>query len=55
MLASAPVSFVPGLQRSKVIEAEAPRETSTDKISALIGRIRGKTRDDDPDEPPSTH
>jgi len=38
----------------QVIEAETPRETSTDKISALIERIRGKTRDD-PDDPPSTH
>jgi len=43
------------LKTNKVIEAETPRETSTDKISALIERIRGKTRDDDPDDPPSTH
>src|SRR5215813_13518182 len=39
----------------QVIEAETPRETSTAKISALIERIRGKTRDDDPDDLPSTH
>ena len=47
--------YTPQIATLQVIEAEAPRETSTDKISALIERIRGKTRDDDPDDPPSTH
>jgi len=46
--------YTPPTATLRVIEADAPRETSTDKISALIGRIRGKTRDD-PDDPPSTH
>ena len=47
--------YTPQTATLQVIEAETPRETSTDKISALIERIRGKTRDDDPDDPPSTH
>src|SRR5262249_17371887 len=47
--------YTPQTATLQVIEAETPRETSTDKISALIERIRGKTRDDDPDAPPSTH
>ena len=47
--------YTPQAATLQVIEAETPRETSTDKISALIERIRGKTRDDDPDDPPSTH
>jgi hypothetical protein len=46
--------YAPQTATLQVIEAQAPRETSTDKISALIERIRGKTRDD-PDDPPSTH
>ena len=46
--------YTPPTATLQVIEADAPRETSTDKISALIHRIRGKTRDD-PDNPPSTH
>ena len=46
--------YTPQTATLQIIEAEAPRETSTDKISALIERIRGKTRDD-PDDPPSTH
>ena len=46
--------YTPQTATLQVIEAETPRETSTDKISALIERIRGKTRDD-PDDPPSTH
>ena len=46
--------YTPQTATLQVIEAETPRETSTDKISALIHRIRGKTRDD-PDDPPSTH
>jgi hypothetical protein len=46
--------YTPQTAMLQVIEADAPRETSTDKISALIHRIRGKTRDD-PDNPPSTH
>ena len=47
--------YTPQTATLQVIEAETPRETSTDKISALIERIRGKVRDDDPDDPPSTH
>src|SRR5215471_16364515 len=47
--------YTPQIATLQVIEAETPRETSTDKISALIERIRGKARDDDPDDPPSTH
>src|SRR5262249_8203758 len=47
--------YTPQTATLQVIEAETPRETSTDKISALIERIRGKTGDDDPDDPPSTH
>src|SRR5262249_48636589 len=46
--------YTPQTATLQIIEAEAPRETSTDKISAPIERIRGKTRDD-PDDPPSTH
>ena len=46
--------YTPQTATLQVIEAETPRETSTDKISALIERIRGKTRDD-PDDPPCTH
>ena len=46
--------YTPQTATLQVIEAETPRETSTDKISALIGRIRSKTKDD-PDDPPSTH
>jgi DNA-binding transcriptional MerR regulator len=46
--------YTPQTATLQVIEAETPRETSTDKISALIERIRGKTRDDQ-DDPPSTH
>src|SRR5215470_6790845 len=47
--------YTPQTATLQVIEAETLRETSTDKISALIERIRAKTRDDDPDDPPSTH
>ena len=46
--------YTPQTATLQVIETETSRETSTDKISALIERIRGKTRDD-PDDPPSTH
>jgi hypothetical protein len=46
--------YTPQTATLQVIEAETLRETSTDKISALIERIRGK-RSDDPDDPPSTH
>jgi hypothetical protein len=46
--------YTPQTATLQVIEAETPRETSTEKISALIERIRGKTRDD-PDDSPSTH
>ena len=38
--------YTPQMPTLQVIEAETPRETPTDKISALIERIRGKTRDD---------
>jgi transposase len=46
--------YTPQTATLQVIQAETPRETSTDKISALIERIRGKSRDD-PDDPPSIH
>ena len=44
----------------QVIEAEAPRETSTERLRAAIERIRGKRHQDDlpatdQDDPPSTH
>src|SRR5262245_45160030 len=47
--------YTPQTATLQVIEAETPRETSTDKNSAHIERNRGKTKDDDPDDPPSTH
>ena len=52
--------YTPQTATLQVIEAERPRETSTDKISALIDRIRGKRHQDDlpatdQDDPPSTH
>src|SRR6516164_10150201 len=52
--------YTPQTATLQVIEAETPRETSTDKISALIERIRGKTHQDDlpatdQEDPPSTH
>ena len=45
--------YAPQTATLQVIEAQAPRETSTDKISALIERIRGKTRDDGTTRHPS--
>src|SRR5215471_17769504 len=50
--------YTPPTATLQVIEAEAPRETSTDKICAAIDRIRGKTHQDDlpttdQDDPPS--
>ena len=44
--------YTPQTATLQVIEAETPRETSTDKISALIERIRGKTKDDPDDRHP---
>jgi hypothetical protein len=43
-----------------VIEAEAPRQTSTEQIEAAINRIRGKRLPqpeelDDDSEPPKPH
>src|SRR5499433_3967386 len=44
----------------QIIEAEAPRETSTERLRAAIDRIRGERHKDDlpitdQDDPPSTH
>jgi len=36
----------------QIIEAEAPRETSTERLRAAIDRIRGKRHQDDL---PATH
>ena len=52
--------YTPQTATLQVIEAEAPRETSTERLRAAIYRIRGKTHQDDPpatdqDDPPSTH
>jgi hypothetical protein len=52
--------YTPQTATLQVIEAEAPRETSTERLRAAIDRIRGKTNQDDPpatdqDDPPSTH
>ena len=52
--------YTPQTATLQVIEAEAPRETSTERLRAAIDRIRGKTHQDDPpatdqDDPPSTH
>jgi len=52
--------YTPPAATLQVIEAEAPKETSTDRICAAIDRIRGKTHQDDlpttdQDDPPSTH
>src|SRR6516165_2548901 len=46
--------YTPQTATLQVIEAETPRETSTDKISALIEPIRDKTRDA-PGGPPPPH
>jgi hypothetical protein len=44
--------YTPQIATLQVIEAEAPKATSTDRIEALIEQIRGK-RGDDPDDPPA--
>ena len=52
--------YTPQTATLQVIEGEAPRETSTERLRAAIDRIRGKTHQDDlpatdQDDPPSTH
>ena len=52
--------YTPQTATLQVIEAEAPRETSTERLRAAIDRIRGKTHQDDlpatdQDDSPSTH
>ena len=52
--------YTPQTATLQIIEAEAPRETSTERLRAAIDRIRGKTHQDDrpitdQDDPPSTH
>ncbi|HKF22113.1 MAG TPA: hypothetical protein VKE93_11125 [Candidatus Angelobacter sp.] len=52
--------YTPQTATLQVIEAEAPRETSTERLRAAIDRIRGKRHQDDlpatdQDDPPSTH
>jgi len=52
--------YTPQTATLQVIEAEAPRETSTERLRAAIERIRGKRHQDDlpatdQDDPPSTH
>jgi len=52
--------YTPQTATLQIIEAEAPRETSTERLRAAIDRIRSKTHQDDPpitdrDDPPSTH
>jgi hypothetical protein len=52
--------YTPPTATLRVIEAEAPRETSTDRIAAAIDRIRGKRLPqpeelDDDSEPPKPH
>jgi len=52
--------YTPQTATLQVIEAEAPRETSTERLRAAIDRIRGKTHQDDlpatdQDDRPSTH
>ena len=52
--------YTPQTATLQVIEAEAPRETSTDRLRAAIDRIRGKTHQDDlsatdQDDPPAMH
>jgi len=39
--------YTPQTATLQVIEAEAPRETSTERLRAAIDRIRGKTHQDD--------
>jgi hypothetical protein len=52
--------YTPQTATLQIIEAEAPRETSTERLRAAIERIRGKRRQDDlpatdQDDPPATH
>ena len=52
--------YTPQTATLQIIEAEAPRETSTERLRAAIDRIRGKTHQDDlpatdQEDPPSTH
>ena len=52
--------YTPQTATLQVIEGEAPRETSTERLRAAIDRIRGKTHQDDlpatdQEDPPSTH
>jgi hypothetical protein len=52
--------YTPQTATLQIIEAEAPRETSTERLRATIDRIRGKSHQDDlpatdQDDPPSTH
>ena len=52
--------YTPQTATLQIIEAEAPRETSTERLRAAIERIRGKRHQDDlpatdQEDPPSTH
>ena len=52
--------YTPQTATLQIIEAEASRETSTERLRAAIERIRGKRHQDDlpatdQDDPPSTH
>jgi hypothetical protein len=52
--------YAPQTATLQIIEAEAPRETSTERLRAAIDRIRGKTHQDDlsatdQDDPPAMH
>jgi hypothetical protein len=52
--------YTPQTAALQIIEAEAPRETSTERIRAAIDRIRGKRHQDDllatdQHHPPATH
>jgi DNA-binding transcriptional MerR regulator len=52
--------YTPQTATLQIIETEAPRETSTERLRAAIDRIRGTRQQDDlpaPDQgdPPSTH
>jgi len=52
--------YTPQTATLQVIEAEAPRETSTERLRAAIDRIRGKTHQDDlpatdQEDLPATH
>ena len=52
--------YTPQTATLQIIEAEAPTETSTERLRAAIDRIRGKTHQDDlpatdQEDRPSTH